>query len=467
MTLNETAARWACGVRFEDLPASAVLATRLRVLDIVGCMIAGARSPESRAAFASSLDTFPGQDGATVGFGDGLSLVGAALVNGTSALVLEFDDSHFGSAAHLGSPVISAALPMAMRQRLDGRSLIVAVAVGLEMACQLGNVAPGRFTPLGFHSTGIFGTFGAIAALAKGFGLGVAATIDATGIGGSLCAASMASWEDGTAVKSLHAGLAAMSAFTAVSLARHGITGPSVLFDGRFGFFKAHVQDAGGVFPFAEIGAGLGKAWELETIAPKAYPCGHYIQPHVQATLAIMAAHRFEAGDVERVICSLPAHVVPMVGSPVDEKRRPNTPFHGRMSLQHTIAETLLAGTLDRRSFQPGNLRDARFNALADRTVFEVDAAATDRRVLGGRVAIHLADGRRLSHTVTHARGMPQNPMTEDDLVAKFRLNAEGLVPPDEIDPLVDGLLTLDRAEDVDALFRPLCSAAQGRIEHA
>ncbi len=459
MTLNATLAGWASGLRFEALPESVVRSTRLRILDITGCMLAGSTTPDARRTDASSRETFPGTDGQAIGFDPGLSLAGAALVNGTSALVLEFDDSHLESAIHVGSPVIGAALPMAIRQRLDGRQLITAVAAGLELACRLGSVAPGRFTPLGFHPTGIFGLFGAVYALAHGFGLDAAQTVDAIGLGGSLSAASMASWEDGTAVKSLHAGLAACSAVNAVSLARHGVSGPGVLFDGRFGFFKAHVQDEGYRFPFERFDE-LGRVWELESIAPKAYPCGHYIQALVEAALVLLAGHDVEPDAVAAITCAIPAHVVPMVATPVGEKRRPNSPFHARMSLQHSMAETVLARRLDHASFAPGNLRDPAVNALADRVGFEVDAAATDRRVLGGRVRIQLTDGRVLEHTVAHMRGMPQNPMTEADLTAKFRANAAGLVADAAIDPLLEGLLALDRLSEIGDLLRPLCRAA-------
>ena len=457
MTLSETAAAWAAAIRFEALPREVVDATRMRILDIVGCILAGSRTIDARNAHAAARDAFPGRDGAAVGFSAPVSLAGAALVNGTSALVLEFDDSHLGSTAHVGSPVIGAALPLAVRDGLSGRRLIEAVAVGNELACQLGLVAPGRFTPLGFHATGIFGIFGAIYALAKGLGLSERGIVDAIGIGGSLCASSMAAWEDGSAVKSLHAGLAASSAVTAVSLARHGVSGPAVLFDGRWGFFRAHVQDRDARFAFEGFGERLGNPWEALAIAPKAFPCGHYIQPHVEAILAMLRDHDVEAGAVETITCFLPERVVAMVASPVEEKRRPNTPFHARMSLQHTMAETVTTGRLDKHSFAAESLRDPALNAMADRVGFEIDPTDTDRRRLKGRVRLTLRDGRVLDHTVADMRGMPQAPMSEGDVVAKFRANADGVVPSRDVERVLDALLALETADDVGAIIRPLC----------
>ena len=105
---------------------------------------------------------------------------------------------------------MAAALPIACAHDLNGKALISAVAIGNELTCQLGLIAPGQFHQNGFHPTGVFGIFGAIYAVAKCLGFDVNQTTNAVGIGGSLSSALMASWEDGSAAKSLHAGFARM-----------------------------------------------------------------------------------------------------------------------------------------------------------------------------------------------------------------------------------------------------------------
>jgi 2-methylcitrate dehydratase PrpD len=214
--------------------------------------------------------------------------------------------------------------------------------------------------------------------------LDAATTADAIGIGGSLSSASMASWEDGSAAKSLHAGFAAVAAINAASCAKHGVSGPRGVFDGRLGFYKAHVQDKSVEFAFPRVTERLGDDWEVLKIAPKAYPCGHYIQPLIDAALALRRAHSITADQIVAISCAMPAHVIPLVAEPVAEKRRPNTSFHGRFSLHHAMAEALIQGTLDKTSFDVGNLRDRRYNELADKVHAVVDPLATDRSQLGG-----------------------------------------------------------------------------------
>jgi len=84
----------------------------------------------------------------------------AAFANASFAQALEFDDTHNESIVHMSSPSVAAALALAETRRISGRDLLVAVAVGNEIACRIGSVAPGTFHRRGFHPTGLFSPFG-------------------------------------------------------------------------------------------------------------------------------------------------------------------------------------------------------------------------------------------------------------------------------------------------------------------
>src|SRR5215204_3876914 len=112
MQLNEKIALWASEFRDEALPDEVVKSTKLRILDIVGCMLGGADHEDTISRHVAQ-QTFPGSQARSVPFSDDASIFGAALINGTAALVLEFDDSHVESAIHVSSPVVAAALPVA------------------------------------------------------------------------------------------------------------------------------------------------------------------------------------------------------------------------------------------------------------------------------------------------------------------------------------------------------------------
>ena len=455
-TLSEMAADWASRISFEEIPAEIVRDTKLRILDIVGVMLAARDSEVVSAVRASASDVHAGSGASAVGFSEEMSVGAAALVNGTAALALEFDDSHLESGIHVGSSVVAAALPAAEKFAVSGRKLIEAVLVGNELTCQLGLVAPGMFHRHGFHPTGIIGTFGAAYAVSKCMSFDRDRIVNAIGISGSMAAASMASWEDGTAAKSLHSGMAAASGVTSASLAARGVTGPAVIFDGRFGFFKAHVQETDYKFRFEAFRERLGKVWEVSNIAPKAYPCGHHIQPFVDAALILQRQHGFSAGDITSITCSVSEVAIPLVCEPAPEKRRPKTSVHARFSVQHSVAEALVAKRLDRRSYTNESLLDPAVNSLADKIGHELDPSLADRARLGGGVSVKLTGGRELRHRIDHMRGMPQNPMPMNDLVQKFESNAEGALSPRAQQSTIEAILDLDRCDDMRTILKPL-----------
>ncbi len=96
-----------------------------------------------------------------LGTGDACSVVGAALANGALSQALEYDDTHNRSIVHMSSPAVAAALALAQTRPVRGRELITAVALGNEISCRIGSIAPGQFHRRGFHPTGLFSTFGA------------------------------------------------------------------------------------------------------------------------------------------------------------------------------------------------------------------------------------------------------------------------------------------------------------------
>lgn len=458
--ISAIAAEWASGVAFERMPAEVVRNVKLQLLDIIGTMLAARDTDIVRSVHASALAGGGHAGVHAIGFPERMPAGSAALLNGAAALVMEFDNSHIKTGIHVTSSVAAAALPTAAELGLTGRQLIEALAVGTELTCRLGLIAPGMFHRHGFHPTAIFGIFGATYAVAKCRGFDPRRTMDAIGLSGSMAAGSMASWEDGTSAKSLHGGLAASSAVLAGSLAAHGLSGPGVIFDGRFGFFKAHVQEDGYAFDFEAFHRRLGIDWELNDIAPKAYPCGHYIQPSIEAALVLQDANAFSADDIIELHCALADYTIPLVALPASEKTRPASAFQARFSLQHSVAEALAYGRIDRHSYSPLSLVDPRVNALAARVTFDADPVFSDRSRLGGDVSIRLRDGRLLRHRIDHMRGMPQNPMTTDDLVGKFMANTEDVLSSVAGEETVDQVMRLEQCDDI----RPLVELLSAKI---
>jgi len=203
---------------------------------------------------------------------------------------------------------------------------------------------------------------------------------------------------------------------------------------------------------------GLGERWAVLDIASKVYPCAFTMMPHIEAALALRAAHAIDPAEIESVTCEIGKRSFATVCEPVADKRRPATTWHGRISLQHTVAEALVRGRMDKHAYATANLSDPVINAVTDKVAYRDDPETVSDRS-GGTVIVTMKDGRVLRHRIDDMRGTRANPMTADDVVAKFRANVAGVLRDDAADELIARLLSLEDEPDVALLLDAIVSA--------
>ena len=454
-SLSTVLAAWAAGVQVDDLPTDILALTRQRMLDIIGVALTSVGTPFGDGVHAGATRLGTGDQSTVLGYGTRLPANLAALVNGALAHEFEFDDTHNETAIHVSSPVVVTALALGEQLHARGRDVVAAVAAGNEVVCRIGVVAPGEFYKSGFHPTGIVGTFGATAAACRLLGLDAAATANALGIAGSMTSGSMESWSDGASAKSLHPGWSAHAAITAATLAAAGISGPVRVFEGRLGFFYQHVRDTGYAFDYARARGALGERWESRHISFKPYPTGHVAHAFIDAALKLRA-DGLRPEQIKRIVCPIAAFMVQLMCEPVAEKLRPATTWHARVSLPFTLAEAFLFGKVDADSFTAERLADPTVRALAERVEYRVDEAAPGRDQWRGWVIPELHDGSRREHIQPYNWGSPQNPMSQQEIEAKFRANAVPKIGAAKADAVVRLLGTIEQATGIDELIR-LC----------
>jgi 2-methylcitrate dehydratase PrpD len=447
-SLSGHLAEWVSRASFDDLPEDVIEGTKLRVLDVIGLALAGAETAFGRSVRDAAIAMAPSGPCRILGSGDRVGVTTAAFANGSFSQALEFDDTHVESIVHMSSPAVAAALALAELATVSGRDLITAIAVGNEISCRVGSVAPGQFHRLGFHPSGLFAPFGVTYLAARLLGLDGEAMTRAAGICGSFAAGILECWVDGTQPKFLHPGWAAQSGITAAFLARAGTTGPAAVFEGRFGLFASHLQDRTAPRDFARISEALGTRWDSRHASFKPFPAAHVLHPYVDALLRLRSRLGITAADVERIDCPVAAFIVPIVCEPVAEKTAPASDSHGRVSLQYTLAEALVRGELGKAAYRETSLRSPEILALAGRVHYDVDPAFPGPGRFKGVVRVTLKDGRSVVEVEEFNRGSFENPMTFAELRAKFDANASGFLSSDARDRLVDEIGRLERAPD-------------------
>ena len=450
--LSSTLAQWGTSIRFDDLPADVVRATKARVLDVVGLSLAGAETPFGRSVRDAAVAMSSPGPCRVLGTGDRLNVTMAAFANGAFSQALEYDDTHNESIVHMSSPAVAAALALADAGSITGRDLITAIAVGNEISCRAGSVAPGQFHQRGFHPSGLFATFGVTYLAARLLGLDAEATARAAGICGSFASGILECWVDGTQTKFLHPGWSAQSGLASAFLARAGTTGPAQVFEGRWGLFASHLQDADAPRNFESLTRGLGTHWESRNSSFKPFPAAHVLHPYISAILRLRSAHAVNAADVERIDCPVAAFIVPIVCEPTSEKLAPASDSHGRVSLQYSLAEALVRGSLGRYAYSDDSLRDPAVLALARRVRYHVDPAFPGPGRFKGAVTVTLTDGRSLTELEEYNRGSAENPMSDDELRAKFDENAGGFLSTAARGRVAEGAMNLEEFADGRAL---------------
>ena len=444
-------AQWVSEVQYEDLPSDVIESTKLRILDVIGLAFAGAETAFGRSTIAAAKTLSPSGPSRIFGAGDAVAAPTAAFTNAALSQALEYDDTHNESIVHMSSPAVAASLALAGLRNVTGRELILSIAVANEISCRVGSVSSGQFHRRGFHPTGLFAPFGIAAGIGKILGLDAQRLAWAEGTAGSCAAGLLECWVDGTQTKFLHSGFAAQSGLTAALLADAGVSGPPKVFEGRFGLFASHLQDAAVEKNFGRISDGLGTHWESRNSSFKPFPTAHVLHPYVSAILRLRA-QGVRADDVVRIECPVAEFNVSIVCEPVAEKRAPATQAHCRVCLQYTMAEALYAGSLGKDAYSEEMRLNPEVLALAGKVEYSVDPAFPGPGRFKGAVRVTLKDGRVLDEIEEYNRGSAENPMSDAELRAKFDDNAGGFLSGAQRDRLAQEIGRAENLPNVQTL---------------
>jgi 2-methylcitrate dehydratase PrpD len=400
MTATQTIAAWAAALRDEDIPESVRAAAELHALDVIGCALAAHGVGAGEAVRGLAHEEAGAPQASAIGLADRVPAASAALVNGTLAHTLDFDDTHDASVCHVSAVVVPAALAVGEAHEADARAIRTAIIAGNEVVCRLGAAAPRAFHARGFHPTSVCGVFGATVAAARLRGLDAAGIERALGLAGSLASGLFAFLADGSPTKPLHAGWAAAAGVRAAALADHGLRGPAAILEDRFGLFAAYAE---GEHDIAGQLADLGSRWETPAIAFKAYPACHYIHGALDA-LAQLGP--LDPAAIERVDVKIAAAGAPLVCEPRSEKLAPATPYGARFSLNYALAALIVHGLVDATSFTESAIGDPDVLALAARIHADRWAPGEDPSTFAGAVSVTLSDATTRSATAAAPAGL-------------------------------------------------------------
>jgi 2-methylcitrate dehydratase PrpD len=356
----------------------------------------------------------------------------AAFLNAISGNVLDFDDTHLPTIIHPSSPVIPVLWALSQRLQFSGQEMLEALILSFEVMCRLGNATHPDSYKRGFHVTATCGTVGAAVAAALLLKRNQHQLKDIIGLAANQGAGLIANLA--TPAKAISVGNAARNGLLAPTFVAAGITASPNALEDQFGFIQAMCN---GGHPQALVDQ-LGDDWEIRRVAQKPYPTGVVLNPVIDACLDL----RDQLGGAVAHIASITVMGHPLLKDRADRPIVLSVP-DARLSVQHTVAITLLRGLPSVASFHEAAYADPSVMALSQRVNVEV---TENMSVEGVRIAIKLSDASTLSCEVAQGRGSLSNPLSDDDLEAKL-IHSVLLSTPD-----YSPLTLIERVWSTDAL---------------
>ncbi len=455
MQLAEELARRSAALHFEDLPPDAVHWAKVGILDTIGVTVAGSREPAARILGA----IVPPSPGASLVFGsaDRTGALDAALINGTAAHALDFDDCNNTLGGHPSAPILPALFALADERPTDGRAFITAYVAGFETECKLALGVNFHHYTKGWHATTTLGVHGAAAAACRLLRLDAARTATALAIASSLASGIKANF--GTMTKPLHVGHCARNGLFAALLAERDFTANAGAFEHNQGFLE--VFNGPGTYDTARILAEWGAPFDIVApgIAIKQYPCCGSTHPALDVMLDLVRRHDLRPAQVARIDCWTHARRLEHTNRP-----DPQSGLEAKFSVQYCLARALTDRAIRIEHFEGDAFRDPAVRAILPRVhagAYDTTQFAADKH-FGAEVKVTTTDGKILSGKIDEALGRTSaNPLPAERLREKFENCIARALPASRAKPLADMIERLETLADMRALSTLLVSPAR------
>lgn len=446
MSLVNKLAEYIVSEKYQKIPAEVIDTAKQCLLDTLGAAIYGTQFTAS--TIVSELSTDMGGKPEAVVWGSKVSLPAplAAMVNGVSAHVADYDNSHVDFRGHPGAVIVPAVMAAGEKVKATGKDIITGIVVGVEVGTQIGIIIGQQHYDIGWHGTGTVGTIGVAAATAKVLGLDSKKAANALSIAAS--SASGIRENFGTMTKSWHAGHAASVGLMASLLAQKGYDASDKVFEGNNGFLKVF----GGKPYDEEQELIFGKPYHIMNILFKQYPSCHGTHQAVDAVLKLRANNEIKPEDIEAIKCySNPTTLTILI------HHNPQVGLEAKFSMEYCVAASMVNGRLGLAELSDAKVADPVVRALMSKVSLladeELDKLAQEKNALAPtRVEVYLKDGRVLRETVIKARGWAEEPLSWGQLESKFEENVQGFISPPRTRNIIKSIADIENIDDINNL---------------
>jgi 2-methylcitrate dehydratase PrpD len=448
-TIGSRLSDWAMQLDRDQIPTAVQHSAGRHLLDGVGLAIAAQRLHAANAA-CTVARTLTSDNGVRIlGANDNVAVPGAALADGVLIHAFDFDDTHAQGLVHATAVVLPAAFAVGQKVNATGSEVLVAAVIGYETVCRIAAASPHGFHARGLHATSVCGTFAAALITSRLNNVSADIAVNAMGIAASTSGGLLEFLDSGSDTKTLHPGLASMNGVIAAELAIAGGQGPASALEGSRGLYAAMSAREVNV---ESVVFELGERWETTQISIKPIPACQLM--HV--TLDAAKNTPIAPAEITRIEVLVHPDSSPTVCEPRESKNSPRTPYEAKFSLPWSLAAQIFDGEITLDTYLNESLDRPEVARLAELVEVTLGPSQGVAAEAPGKVRIHSASGNVWEGAVDGSRGTPLRPLTDSELIAKFRANCGGSPLADELADIVLNLATqpnLDRLHELASLI--------------
>ncbi|MDP6875416.1 MAG: MmgE/PrpD family protein [Alphaproteobacteria bacterium] len=456
MGATEILASYAADLKYEDLPEPVVEQAKRIILDTMGCMIGGVPLPLGKSIIELAQEMGGGAPEATiVGSGTKVSAVAAAYANGALSDVLDWNDMLY--VGHPATAAVSAGLAMAEREGASGKRLIEAVVAAYEVFGRIGIcVQPSEERQQALWGMLTWIPFNAAVATGKILGLDGAQMATAIGTAGAFAPLG-ACWkyvETRSDTYHYNHGMTAMSGLFAAMHAHKGLTGMNTILEGPTGFWVLAGSDQCDFDRLDALLTTLGQDyWIMQTLY-KRWPANLWVQSYLDVFTDLIKQDQIAAEDIEEINVS-PALAMLMT-------YRANGTMDAAFSLAYALAIAAFEPEPGTHWYADENMHSPKVLEMVKKVKKAEGAQDADlnhefRNYWNGywmpvQVEIVTKGNARVSGHATYPKGHPANPLSHDDLQAKFRHAASSVLQQGRIEEIIAMVKNLEAVTEMDQL---------------
>lgn len=449
MELTRNITDYIVNMKYEALPKEVVRKTKIHILDILGVMFPASTLERGCIALEGIAKDVGGKEESTlVGFGGKVPCWMAAFVNGSLCHPLDYDDTIDEFTNHPSGHAFPAALAVAEKiGAISGKDFITAVAMGLDLNVRLSSgPRGGLIEDYPWCPITVFGVFSATAVAGKLLGLDHGEMINAFGIAldrASGISESITSPD--SEMRAIRDGFANREGVLAAFMAQRGIAAYKYAFEGLYKVFYNNNYNS------LSLISNLGVEFMGLKVSLKPWPACRGTHTYIKAALDIVTEYDLDPDEIESVIVTVGQYGKALC-TPVEAKQKPKLSINAKISLPFIMGLVFAKRRVVIEDFFPENLSDAKVLEIAGKVKYKYDPQLPKGMIIPSIVEVKTKNGRSFSRTEDIPYGNPGNPMSDEQLIAKFKdcaRYAKKMMSEEKIADLAKQVLELEKVKDI------------------